>query len=281
MLRRELLRLLGGAAFAPVIPLLVPVTSCASTRRISPLASPGIQLYTLRDLLARDLEGTLQALATMGYREVELAGLYGRPAKDFRAVLDAAGLTAPSGHMPIDRFAASAIDATLDEAEVLGHEYVVVPWVDPTKYTSADDWRRLKDTLELAGKRANERKFRLAYHNHDFELRKLPGGEVPLDILLTADPTKVRFEMDVFWVVAGGADPLAYIRNHRGRFEMLHIKDRAADGTQVTIGQGTIDFAAVLAEARTVRHAFVEHDRPADPMEFARGSINHLKTLRN
>ncbi len=243
---------------------------------------PGIQLYTLREAAARDLDGTLEALAAMGYREVELAGLYNRSPRAFRDALDRAGLRAPSSHVPLERLRAPALEATLDEAEALGHAFLVVPWLDRAEYPTSAHWRRLADELARIGQRVRSRGLKLAYHNHDFPLRPLADGVVPYDILLGIDSSLLRMEMDVFWLIQGGGDPLEYFAKYPRRFDMIHVKDRARDGSQVDVGEGTIDFAAIYAHASQAgfTHAFVEHDDPADAFAFARNAATHLRTLR-
>lgn len=243
---------------------------------------PGIQLYTVRDAAARDLEGTLGALAGMGYREVELAGFYGRTPRAFRDALDGAGLLAPSGHMGLALLRGDSLEGSLDAAQLLGHEYVVVPWVDRADLPTAEHWRRFADELATLGARVKQRGLLLAYHNHDLELRPLLDGTIPYDVLLGVDPALMRMQMDVFWFVHGGGDPFAYIAKYPGRFDMIHVKDRARDGSQTEVGKGTIDFAGIFARASGagITHAFVEHDQPADAFAFARNSIAHLRTLR-
>lgn len=278
--RREWLRLVGTAAAATAC---APVQGNASDSSASAVdLAPGIQLYAVRTEAARDLDATLTALAGMGYREVEMAGLYNRTAQSVRASLDRAGLRAPSSHIGVERLRGDAFGPTLEEARILGSTYIIVPWVDPRTYKTAGDWRRLADELSALGPRVKERGFQLGYHNHDFELRPLADGAIPYDILLASDPSTVKMEMDIFWVVQGGGDPMAYIQKHPGRFVAVHVKDRTADGNQTDVGKGTIDFATIYANASKagIRHAFVEHDQPPDPLAFARASVAHVRTLR-
>lgn len=289
MNRRDVLRSLGLAAVGACMPSGAKTDSSAvaAVPGGAPAATaaemaPGIQLYAVRKEAERDLDATLKALGQMGYREVETAGLYGRTPRAFRDALDRAGLAAPSAHMDISLLRGEKLRESLDAADVLGHEWIVVPWVSPKDYPTADHWRRFADELAALGARVKERGKKLAFHNHDFEVRKLPDGTVPLDVLLAVDPSLLRIEMDVFWVVQGGADPFAYFTKHPGRFDMIHVKDRAPDGKQTDIGKGTIDYHAVYAQATAagIKHAFVEHDNPPDPLAFARNSLAHLRTLR-
>lgn len=247
-----------------------------------PAIPPGIQLYTMRSLLARDLEGTLLALGALGYGEVEPAGLHGRTPSAFRAALDRAGLRAPSGHIGLDRLSPARLTEVMDEAHELGHEHVIVPWVNPKEFARVDDWRRLAGTLASIGERFRTGGLGLGYHNHGFETRPLPDGTVPYDLLLRVDPALLVMQMDVFWMIEGGADPVAYLSAHPGRFVSLHAKDRGADGKQTVVGRGLVDFTAILSQASEagIRHVYAEQDDPADPLAFARDSISYLRTLR-
>jgi sugar phosphate isomerase/epimerase len=245
-------------------------------RRGVPRGAISIQLYTLRDLLARDLEGTLAALAGIGYRKVELAGLHGRTAAEFRAVLDRYGLRATSSHVGIDD---GDWGATLDDAHTLGQRFIVHPYA---AYSTADDWRRFADRLAAAGDASRAAGLRFGYHNHAHEFQALPTGEVPWDILVATDPGSVHLEVDLYWTVSAGRDPVEVIRAHPGRVRQFHAKDRGADGSFADLGEGTIDFPRIFARAEEagVREFIVEHDRPPSPLDTARVGYDYLRTVR-
>lgn len=239
----------------------------------------GLQLYTLRGLLTEDLPGTLARIAEIGYREVELAGLHGATAARFRAHLDRAGLGAPSSHVSIDEVRAD-LDRLLEDAATLGVGTLVVPWLAPAERT-AEGYRRVADDLNHAGERAARWGTAVAYHNNDFEIARVDGPSGWDLILERTDPALVSMQMDVFWAVAGGAEPLAYLREHAGRFTSLHAKDRTPSGEMVSVGEGAIDYPAILAAAarQGLAHVFVEHDEPRDPIASIRASYDHLATL--
>ena len=234
--------------------------------------------------MQRDLPATLARLAEMGYREVEFAGYFGRTPGQIRALLTQNRLTAPSTHVGYDRIG-PGWDRALDEAAAAGHAYITVPWLPNDVRGSRDGWQYVADAFNRAGERALSRNLVFAYHNHDFEFTPV-DGVVPYDLLLErTDPALVQFQMDVFWLVKAGGDPIEYLRRHPGRFTTLHIKDSsgAPEHRQVDVGDGTIDFGAILRFDReqrsAVRHVFVEHDEPADAMAFARKSLRHMQTL--
>lgn len=243
----------------------------------------GVQLYTVRDDLARDFEGTLSRIAEVGYRELEFAGYHGKSPGEVRAIITRLGLAAPSSHVPIDAFRRDA-DGVIAAAKEVGHGYLVVPWLDPSERRSIDDYRRIAEQLNRFGEKVRAAGMQLGYHNHDFELAPI-GGTVPLDVLIEGtDPNLLVLELDLYWATKAGADPLTYFSRHPGRIHLVHVKDSAGapEHRMVDVGQGTIDFGKILSrrEQAGIRHAFVEHDNPANPLETLRVSYQHLAQLR-
>jgi sugar phosphate isomerase/epimerase len=247
----------------------------------------GLQLYTVRQDLARDLEATLAAVAAIGYQEVEFFSPHstgrGSP-REVRAALDRAQLAAPSTHV------SSALlyrgwDRHLDAVAALGCRYVVCAGVSPEERRGVRDWHELAAVFNRAGEAARSAGLRFGYHNHDFEFAALEG-RVPYDILLSeTDPALVRLELDLYWIVKASADPLAYFARWPGRFFAVHVKDMDATSQRgmSDVGAGTIDFARIFAHGRSagLEHYFVEHDAPAPPaMESARRSYAYLRRLR-
>lgn len=256
-----------------------PIVGQATRRKLERV---GIQLYTVRGEMRRDMPGTLARLAAMGYKDVEFAGYFGRSSAEVRRLLADTGLAAPSTHVGYDP---AGWDRALDDAIEKGHRWVTVPSLPPPRPTTLDDWRAIADAFTRAGERAAARGLSFAFHNHDAEFQRV-DGQVPFDILLArTNPRFVSFQMDVFWLTRGGGDARAYIRAHPTRFVMLHVKDSSGPPAhdQVDLGAGTIDFAGILAEDATLRHvvqhAFVEHDQPTDPMAFARSAYEYLSRL--
>lgn len=223
----------------------------------------GIQLYTLRAELAKDLEGSLRRVAEAGYGEVELAGLHGRTATDFRKLLDGLGLRAPAGHYPLSSLSAEELPRTIESCVALGHRYLVCPFL-PANERTLDHYRRHAELFDRVGEACRPAGLRFAYHNHDFELQSI-GGEVPLDLLLrSTSAAVVDFELDLYWVTKGGADPLDYFDRFPGRFALWHVKDMDATPQRAfaEVGTGTIPFPAIFArsEQAGAKHYFVEQD---------------------
>jgi sugar phosphate isomerase/epimerase len=273
--RREFLAALAGLAAAaagghPVV---------ARGARLSPL---GVQLYTVRTLLERDFEGTLAALAAIGFREVEFAGYHGHSPQAVRAALARAGLTAPSAHVPIESVR-DDLPRVLDAAMVMGHRHVVVAWLPEQQRRALDGYRAAADLFNRVGQQALAARVRFAYHNHAFEFTRLEGA-IPYDVLLErCDPRYVAFEMDLYWITKGGQDPLAYFARWPRRFPMVHVKDSAGppEHRMVDVGAGTIAWKAIFAhrEQAGIRHYFVEHDEPPDPLASVRRSYEYLRRL--
>ena len=234
-----------------------------------------IQLYTLRSVLETDLEGTLDALADIGYRRVELAGTYGRSAAEFRRLLDARRIRATSAHVGID----GDVDQAIADAKVLGNRRSNVPYAN---FGTIAEWRAFADRLEAAGKAYRRAGIGFGYHNHNQEFA-LVDGVRPFDVLTRRTSRKnVSFEMDLFWVVAGGADPVREFYKIAGRVKQYHVKDRTPDGGFADLGEGVIDFRRIFRATRPleVEEYIVENDQPADPLKCAKTGYDYLAGLR-
>jgi len=275
--RREFLSTLGLAAIAGSSPRALAnllVGRRAKLQRI------GMELYTVRSLTAKDLAGTLAQLAKIGYKEVEFAGYQNHSASEVRAMLDQNGLTAPSAHIDLAKIEGDAA-ATFGDAKVVGHKWITVASLPRGRRESVDDWKQLAGRFNAAGKKVKDAGFSFAFHNHNDVFRKA-GDELQIDILMReTDPALVSYQMDVYWVVNGGGNPVELLGKYSGRFKMLHLKDSmgAPDHKMADVGAGTIDFKAVLSHAKGIENYFVERDDPTDPMASAVASFNYLSHL--
>jgi sugar phosphate isomerase/epimerase len=259
----------------------------------------GLQLYTLGEEPYRDLDGTLQAVARIGYRTVEGVGFMKRTAAEFRAALDRARLSCPSTHVPLAADSsggpslAGEIGPLAADMHRVGVKYVVVPiFVAPQgREMTIDDWRRLAAQLNVKGAALKREGLKLGYHNHNVELTEL-GSQTALDVLIeNTDPALVCFEMDVGWVAAGGGEPIRLLRSHAHRFRLMHIKDLKASTIPNTafkmdpadVGSGALDWKAILPVGYEVgvRYYYVEQEPPfAEPrMQAARTDYEYLARL--
>jgi sugar phosphate isomerase/epimerase len=275
--RRTFLSTLGAAAVAARGPRLL---GGLLAPRAAKLQRIGMELYTVRSLTAKDLAGTLAQLAKIGYKEVEFAGYQNHSATEVRAMLDQNGLTAPSAHIDLAKIESEA-DQTFADAKVVGHHWITVASLPRGPRQTADDWKQIAARFNAAGKSVQAAGFRFAFHNHNDVFRKA-GDELPIDILMReTDPALVSYQMDVYWVVNGGGNPVDLLQRYPGRFKMLHLKDSmgAPDHKMADVGAGTIDFKAILARAKGIENYFVERDDPTDPMASAAASFNYLSRL--
>ena len=279
--RRNFLATLGVAAFG-----IASRDALAATEILAPnrkIKRVGLQLYTVRDLMKADLPGTLAKVAAIGYKEVEFAGYFGRSPAQIRALLKQNGLTSPSSHIGLEILEKDSVTAFAD-AKAIGHQWVTMPYIPEERRKTVDDWNRIIDLINKLGPQAKAAGLRLAYHNHDFEIRPVNGVR-PLDMMLDrTDPSLVDFEMDLYWVVFGGGDPIDFFNRHPKRFALVHVKDSAGppDNKMVDVGKGTIDFPSIFAQSDKagIKHYFVEHDEPADPIATIRNSYQYLHALR-
>jgi sugar phosphate isomerase/epimerase len=252
----------------------------------------GLQLYSLRDHLQKDVPGTLATVREWGFREVEVAGLYGLSPADFDRELKKAGLRCVSHHLPYERLRDDTA-AALQEARLLGAEYVVCAWIPHQAPFDREDCLRASADFTRWGKAARAQNIVFAYHPHGYEFHESPEGTL-LDTMLAETPADlVSYEMDIFWVTHGGGSPVGYLQRYPGRFPLTHLKDlrkgtrtgdlsgQAPDETSVTLGTGMIDISAVLrASAKAgVKWHFIEDEHP-DAIRQIPMSLRYLATLR-
>ena len=276
--RRSFLGTVGTSLVATALPRSVHALDIRPPNRI------GVQLYTVRDAMQHDLAGTLERVAAIGYTDVEFAGYFGRSPAQIRALVERAGLAAPSSHVAFALLRDDWPD-TVHAARDAGHAYITIPWLPDSVRRTRADWSSMAAQLNRAGEVARAAGVRLAYHNQEYDLVPVEGAR-PLDLLLAGtDPALVAFQLDVYWLFKAGGDPVSYLREHPGRFAMTHLKDSAGPPSHVMrdVGSGMLDFANILAAGADagVQHHFVEHDEPADAFASLRASFAHLTELRD
>lgn len=279
--RRDALKSLAALTAAGLLPRSAFSLDGAVPRR-DRIERVGLQLYTVRSLMTKDMPGTLAAVAKLGYREVEFAGYFGRTPAEVKALLAQYGLTAPSTHLGLDAVQKGYAE-TAEAAHTIGIKYLTVASLDMRGIKSEDDWKRTADAFNEAGRRAKADGLRFAYHNHSVEFTPAEGV-IPMEILLgRTDPALVAFELDMYWCVKAGHDPRNWFARFPGRFEMVHVKDAtAAPALAMTdVGSGTLDWKGYFARHKQagIQHYFVEHDNPADPLDSVRKSANYLSSL--
>jgi sugar phosphate isomerase/epimerase len=282
-------------------------TACADAPWLmaNPLSLPlGLQLYSVRDLLPKDYEGTLHQLSAMGYREVEAAGFFGRSASDVKQAMEHAGLHCVSAHYSYADLAPH-LDETIEFGKALGLEYIIsaspgFPHGSPAKSEdkrvarealTLEDWHWNAEQFNRMGERVNAAGIKFGYHNHTAEFRAVNGVVFYDELLRLTDPTKVTMEMDCGWVIVGGTNPVDYLRRYPTRISMLHVKDFKLSGTpgsdtepppSAELGRGSIDYRPIFAAASkaNIKHAFIEQEQyDIPPMEALKIDAEYWKAL--
>lgn len=228
----------------------------------------GIQLYTLREAAAADLDAALGRVAEIGYTAVEFAGFQGLTAPTVKGLLDKHGLRAAAAHVPLTQFQED-LDGVVDDLTTIEAEWGIVPWVSPGD-RSEEAMVRIASEFDAYAERLRTAGIRFAYHNHEFEFsEKTSKGLTVFETLVEiTTPGRVFFELDAFWAAVGGADPAKVIADHADRIGLVHLKDAPeggiARGNDVPFGEGVLDWDGILAAARAagVSWYITEQDNP-------------------
>ncbi|HEX4285699.1 MAG TPA: TIM barrel protein [Terracidiphilus sp.] len=280
--RRDFMKTAGVAAAAiagsrilPAAPIPVPI---------------GLQLYSVRNVLPKDFDGTLKQLYAAGYREVEAAGYYNKSAADFKHSMDQAGLRCISSHLTLSVLR-TKLDESIEYAHALGLQYIVCSSSggvhrDPSAKGEAtlDDWRYIAGEFNRVGEKIKAAGMTFGIHNHTPEFAVENGITVYDELLRLTDPKFVVFEMDCGWVTASGHNPVDYLSKTPERFPLLHVKDmaRETDGKfhSVVMGQGVANYHNILHAATGLKHYFIEQEEfVGDPMTELREDAAYVGKL--
>jgi len=285
--RRSFLQHAGALA---TVPLASPLFQ--ATRRYK----MGLQLYTMRAAMARDLQDTLKRIAAMGYEEVETYGFdpdkmayYGLPAKEFAQRLGELKFTSPSGHYDLNRFAGTSVDELtryvdrcIEGAKILGQSYITWPLIDEP-FRTIDKIKMVAGRLNVIGAQIKKAGLELAYHNHDFEFVE-QNGQLGYDVILKeTDPALVKLQMDLYWIAHGSKlTPHEWFTRQPGRFVMWHVKDMHKVSRDYTeLGNGSIDFTKIWPDTQLagLKHFFVEQggNFTYDPFRSISDSAEYVK----
>jgi sugar phosphate isomerase/epimerase len=284
--RRNFIKQAGLAAAGA---LVLPSFACSA---LAPTKKVGLQLYSLREQLPKDVRGTIAKVAQAGYSEVETYGyslqnkFWGLAPNEFKDLLNEHKLTAPSGHYGMDKFLGGGsqdeLKSYIEAANIVGAEYIAIPYLGDSLRKTADDWKKLADKMNEAAAICKASGLKLAYHNHNFEFDKV-GDVTGYDLLLKGtDPKAVQFELDLYWVVRSGKDPVKLFTEHPGRFPMWHVKDMDKKNNTINteIGTGTIDFKSIYKNAKLagLEHLIVEQENfSLDPYVSIKQSADYIK----
>ncbi len=262
--------------------LMVALLAATSFLSFSQDKFGGLTLYTVRNEMGTNPEETLKAVADAGYKYIEAAEytdgkFYNMSPVDFKKHVNELGMKTLSAHM--GSVTLENADEQIADAKAAGFKYFVIP-VPPMGHFKYDRKTRsmgiegkievVTEILNTLGKKCNEAGIELLYHNHDFEFKKDSSGVIPIEYFMeNTDPALVNFQVDLYWVVKAGADPVAYMEKYPGRFKIWHIKDMDDQGRFAPVGTGTIDFANILKakDVSGMQYYIVEQDQTFDDMK--------------
>src|SRR6202167_2865650 len=293
-------------------------TSAAATKRI------GLELFSMTKMLEKDFREGIPFIAELGYSQVELygpypfsapeeiakwatitpqlgfsgSGFFGLTAAQVRSILGDYRLAAPSMHTDLLTLQ-QQMGALAEAAHVLGATYVTLPSIPADKRKSLDDFKRMADSFNSIGTQARRYGIKFAYHNHGYGLHEMQG-QIPLKLMLQqTDPALVFFEMDIYWMTAGGGDPVQYLKDYPTRYKLLHLKDVKERGVSwgdggfrsqwielfpymTSVGDGVLDIKGIVSQGRRsgVEYFFVEQDMVADPQVALKRSADFLLKLQ-
>ncbi|MCX3266113.1 TIM barrel protein [Pedobacter agri] len=294
--RRSFLQKTSLAAVAAFLSPSVITSALALPAKVSKI---GIGLFTLREQLTADVKETIAHVAKIGYNQVEtyygypgkyeVKGFWGLEAKDFNTLLKDNNLTCPSGHYNTTEFLSTGdekiLKSHIEVANSVGQKYFVIPALPTDIRTNGtlDDYKRMAARFNIAGELCKKAGLKLAYHNHNFEFKDQGNGITGYDILLKETDAKlVGFELDIFWAVNAGLNPVDMFKKNPGRYKMFHVKDMDKQDKAVfaEVGSGRIDFKSIFAESKMagLDYIFTEQDLiKKDPYESITESYNYVK----
>jgi sugar phosphate isomerase/epimerase len=286
--RRDFLKLTGAATAGLT---LASITSGALAGDLfsdkKKIKTFGLQLFSLRDDLPKDPKGILKQVASFGYKQVEgfegeQGMFWGMSNTEFKKYLDELGMKMISSHCDINE----GFEKKAAEAAAIGLKYLVCPYIGPQK--SLDDFKKFADEFNKRGEICKKEGIRFAYHNHDYSFT-LQDGKFPQDVMMdNTDAGIVDFEMDMYWVVTAGQDPMDWIKKHPNRFKLCHIKDRTKNSTEksdsCTLGTGSINYAGIVPQAKKMGMDcfIVEQEKYAGttPLESAKDDAVYMGKIK-
>jgi sugar phosphate isomerase/epimerase len=239
---------------------------------MAPAKKVGLQLYTLRMQLPKDVKGVITEVGKAGYQEVETfgynlqTGYWGLHSKEFSQLLKDNGLTTSSGHYDMNAFfrdgSRQQLDAYIEVAHTTGQTYLIVPSLNESLIRTKDDFMKVAENMNKLAEVLKKEGLKVGYHNHNFEWKEVEGTTFYDTLLKNTDPALVHMEMDIYWVVRAGHNPIEILKQHKGRYAFVHVKDmdKTNPNLNTEIGKGSIDFKAIVpvAESAGVSHFIME-----------------------
>ncbi|MEE4257740.1 MAG: sugar phosphate isomerase/epimerase [Bacteroidales bacterium] len=246
----------------------------------------GLQLYSVRDEMAKDPEACLKRISGIGYTRLEAAGyedrqFYGMPPGDFRQLVEELGMRLVASHVSFNK---DNMDKVLEAHREAGIKYLVWPWLSQEQRSDLGSYRDIAVKCNAIGKMCKDNNMKFGYHNHDFEFQEMEG-KIPYDVLLDeTDPELVCMEIDLYWITFAGKDPKKYFEKYPGRFHLWHVKDMAGDGSRdmTEVGSGMIDYKELfgMASVSGMKEFFVEQDTiKGNVFESVQASYNYINSI--
>jgi len=241
-----------------------------------------LQLYSVREDCARDVPGTLAAVAKMGYQGVEFAGYYERSAKELRKLLDDNGLRAAGSHIGLNVLLGDELPRTIEFHRELGNQFLVIPWVDPRNMQTRAAWLDFARTLNQIAEKLQPHGMYTGYHNHSHEFQPVEG-EAPWDTLAANTAPGVVMQLDIGNCLHGGGDAMAFLRKWASRALTIHFKDFSSTNDKALVGEGDVPWSDVfeICETAANTHWYIveQESYPSSPLESAEGCIRFLKKM--
>ena len=266
----------------------LPLVGCAANGSLTSKCRKekmkiGLQLYSVRDDCAKDLPGTIEAVAKMGYMGVEFAGYYDRNPKELRKMLDDNGLACCGTHTALDTLLGDNLNKTIEFNKGIGNKYLIVPWLPEEYRSSTQAWLKTAKMFNELAEKANAQDMLFGYHNHWDEFKPM-DGKIPWDILMTNTNDNVIMQLDVGNAMEGGADPLPYLYKYPGRALTVHVKEYSKTNDKALIGEGDVNwkafFALCKAVGNTVWYIFEHEKYPYPPLECVDRCIKNMRRLK-
>jgi sugar phosphate isomerase/epimerase len=242
-----------------------------------------LQLYSVRQDCERDLPGTLEAVAKMGYEGVEFAGYYGYEAAQLKKMLDDLGLKCAGTHTGIDTIQGDELQRTIDFNRVLENPYLIVPWLGPERYATKEAWVQTAQLLGEAGRRAGEQGAFVGYHNHDFEFSNKFDGEYLMDVFAQNSPGEVIIQLDTGNALHGGGDATEVLARYPTRARTIHLKEYSASNDKALIGEGEVPWQKIFqvceSNGATDWYIVEQESYALPPLECVDKCLQNLKAM--
>ncbi|HTH55687.1 MAG TPA: sugar phosphate isomerase/epimerase [Cyclobacteriaceae bacterium] len=276
--RREFIQ---KSALAVSAAAVLPSLGFAANKKI------GLQSWSVRDVIFKDVNGVLKQIASFGYNEMEAFSygdgkVFGAPVADVSKMVSDLGMKMPSGHYGLGSFA--NWEKAVNDAKILGHENMIIAYLAEGERKSIDDYKKVCEQINKQAEVCKKYGITLGYHNHDFEFATV-DNQIPYYMMLKElDPKLVSMELDLFWAIYANQDPLKLFHDYKGRFTQWHVKDmsKADRKKNADVGTGSIDFKPIFAKAKEsgMKHFYIEYDNfPGSSIESVKASAINIKSI--